>query len=379
MAHRIFIVGTGRVGNALIEQIYERGDNNPSLHQNPTEIVGVASSRSFLYSPRGLEEDTVRGFAEKRITGEPMVPFAELPGVLRGGDRVTFVDLTAESDALALHTRVIADTQHAVVTANKAPLVVADIETFDMLIRDPARYGYRCSVMAGADALYRLREYRDMNERIVSMKGSFSGTLGFITTELEKGRPFSEILQEAMRKGYTEPDPLIDLSGEDVARKLEILARTAGFNVVLGDIRREAFIEPGLVHVDKSGQLRANSGNDGFKDVDNGFKRKVERAAKSDNVLRYVASYRRNGEGLGGPSFSVKLDPVLRSSKLGQQAGLENLIVLQIEGARIAGTTEREVLTYSYSAPGAGTYVTAKNIRMDLLDQIPNRAITRRA
>ena len=56
-----------------------------------------------------------------------------------------------------------------------------------------------------------------------------SGTLGFLLTEIGRGRPFSEALRRAMEKGYTEPDPRDDLSGADVGRKALILGRLLGF------------------------------------------------------------------------------------------------------------------------------------------------------
>ena len=76
------------------------------------------------------------------------------------------------------------------------------------------------------DTYYKLYESGDRVQRI---QGSTSGTLGFLLTEVGGGRPFSDALRAAMAKGYTEPDPREDLSGQDVARKALILGRLLGF------------------------------------------------------------------------------------------------------------------------------------------------------
>src|SRR6185503_17098338 len=94
---------------------------------------------------------------------------------------------------------------------------------------------YRCSVMAGADAVPFLRDLHDIGDAPSLIQGCFSGTLGYITSMLETGMPFSKILGQALAEGYTEPDPRDDLNGLDVARKLTVLARTAGHPVNLQD------------------------------------------------------------------------------------------------------------------------------------------------
>ena len=244
MTATLFIVGaTGRVGNGLVSQIFDKGDDNAAIHKNPTNIVGVASSKSFLYDPGGLSESSVREFSAKKVTGTLYQRPTDLLELLRGSkESVSIVDATSAEGMLELHKKAIFETGHRIVTANKLPLTASDYDTFKRLIRETQRYGYRCSVMAGAEAVDKIRDLRDLGDYPSAIIGSFSGTLGYIATELEKGRRISEIVTEAMEKGYTEPNPATDLSGRDAASKILILARTAGARIDMSDVKLNPFI-----------------------------------------------------------------------------------------------------------------------------------------
>jgi len=48
--------------------------------------------------------------------------------------------------------------------------------------------------------------------------------LSYIFNNFEGTRTFSNVVAEAKEAGYTEPDPRDDLSGTDVARKVELIS-----------------------------------------------------------------------------------------------------------------------------------------------------------
>ncbi|OVE74478.1 hypothetical protein BVX95_02420 [archaeon D22] len=352
MAQKIFIIGaTGKVGRTLVNQIIDNGDMDKK-HENPTVVVGVASSKEYLYDAKGLMEEDMKLFASREKSG---TPYTELRQLADLDDEVVFVDTTAEK--FDFHSYIINKTNHSIVTANKNPLCFCSFDEFKKLTSDFSRYGYRCSVMAGAEAVSFIQDLTDVNDSPLSIRGCFSGTIGFITSELDKGRDFSQIVREAYEKGYTEPHPKDDLNGLDVARKLLILARTAGLDVDLEDIELEPLVDSKYFDLETEEFLNKIS------EVDEIYAKKVSKAKDNGSVLRYVAEIDENKK------LKVSLKEVKESSPLGSLSGTSNKIVV------VTTVGYPEGSAYSIQSPGAGLEVTAQNVRRDLLYRLKQRKL----
>ncbi len=365
MIQDVYIIGaTGKVGSTLIKQVIEKGDTDASRHANPTRIVGLASSTHTLYLPEGISTERTYAFVNRNYDGARRYQhpneFLWMVDQYRSNrSTLVFVDATAVDEPMTeFHIYVTGQTTHGLVTANKIPLASHDHSTFQRLTRYPRRYGYRCSVMAGAEAVPHLQDLRDLNDRLYSIEGCFSGTLGFISSELTNSR-LSEIVREARDRGYTEPHPRDDLSGLDVAKKLVILARTAGYGVSIEDVNVKPFIPQELL---LEGDV--NRFLDSLTMLDTEFATRMDYAQANGHTLRYVARMIVKN---GTPELEVSLQEVPKESQLGRLEGRENKIII---------VSEAYPNGYKVEASGAGLDITATNIRRDLLYLLPERIKT---
>ncbi len=367
MIQDVFILGaTGNVGSELIKQIYEKGDTDSSIHHNPTRVVGLASSRNFLFSPNGFSYDVSRSFANKELRSSGYKSLDEILGVVKGcyngnGKHLVFVDVTAVKDEMKdFHLNVMENTNHGLVTANKNPLALYDRDVFNKLASRIHRYGYSCSVMAGAGAVQFLQDARDLRDKPVLIEGCFSGTLGYLCSGLEEGQTLYDVVCDAKEKGYTEPHPRDDLNGLDVARKLLILARTAGYDVDLCDIQVHPFIPEDFLHIDNVEEFLKS-----LHSLNGDYNKMFLDARERGNVLKYVASMKKKNNCMV-PSLEVALKEVPKDSSLGSLVGTANKIA-------IVNEAYPENNPFIIEAPGAGLAVTAQNVRRNLLQLLEDR------
>lgn len=186
----------------------------------------------------------------------------------------------------------------------------------------------------------------DAGDTVHRIEGCTSGTLGFILTELGRGKSFSDAVRRAMALGYTEPDPRDDLSGMDVARKAIILARLMGFRGELGDISIESLVPEHARTWPKEEFLRR------LNEFDADWAERVDDAKRRGLVLRYVAAATRQ-------RVTVGLRAVPLSSPFAGLRGTDNQVVFTTARYR-----ENPLVI---SGPGAGPAVTAAGVLNDVL------------
>ncbi len=221
-ARRLALLGTGTVGTAFVQRyqsLQARGVALPAF----SWLANSRTARACAHAP-----DHELQQANLAARGMPALqPWAEAEGLQRGD---VVVDATASDDVANWHEHWLARGVH-VVTANKlgqgAQLARAQAITEGRL-GGGAQYGDSATVGAGLPLLSSLRALVAGGDRIHRVEGVLSGSLAWLFHHYDGQRAFSAWVREAANAGYTEPDPRVDLSGEDVRRKLLILARASG-------------------------------------------------------------------------------------------------------------------------------------------------------
>ncbi len=336
---RIALLGTGVVGSAFVARwlrLRERGLPLP-------EIAWLSNSRIALecggdaVSAFDLARAAPASFAKAGIEGT----------LLCAGDIV--VDATA-SDAVAdRHPHWLARGIH-VVTANKLGCGAAWVRA--QAIRaaceaSGAHYGDSATVGAGLPLLRSIRELVRGGDRIHRVEGVLSGSLAWLFNHYDGMRSFSGFVREAKAAGYTEPDPRIDLSGEDVRRKLLILARAAGLPLQAEDVRVESLVPASLAALPYA-EIDAELGQ-----LDASLDKRLREARAKGRKLRFLGRF--DGDG----SASVGLQSLPADHPLCGGGGTDN---------RVAIFSDRyDVQPLVIQGPGAGAEVTAAALLDDVL------------
>lgn len=365
MRQNVALIGaSGKVGRTLLTQI--AGHDVPELqrHVNPTVVVALANSSGFVVQEGGFSVEILREVAARREA------LAELIGRMNPGSRpemlldtmlsrgfdgdLVFVDTTADANRGDLHLRILEKTRNRIVTANKEPLSSGEISTYHRLTRDPTRYKYSATAMAGLGAIPWIAERATIDDKIHTINASLSGTLGFIAHQLTQGVPLSQAIRQAQELGYTEPDFRDDLNGRDVARKLVILGREAGLKITMRDIEAERFIPDQYFDIRDTQEqcLEAIA-----QSCDAEMAQRYAEAATRGQTLKYLASLVTNGE---KPKLKVGFVEVPLDSAFGHLAGTDNRIEVVTDIYGSSGPWKQE-------GPGAGLEHTASVIRRDLL------------
>ena len=348
----VIILGVGRVGGELVAQIQSLSSREaPRLR-----IIGLIDRSGYLYNRRGLSERQLASALREKQSGGEL-------GQVAGGKRATadaavafmtshamirpvLVDVASGDTSAALTTAL--DHGLDLVLANKVPLASSFAISKRILdARDKGRRVlHEATVGAGLPVIDTLQQLVASGDRVEAIDCSPSGTMGFVFSELGRGRAFSDVVRQAMSLGYTEPDPRDDLSGIDVARKGLILSRMLGYAGEMHDVEIESLIPDALRDVSRDEFLSA------LPEVDPSWAAAVEDARASNAVLRYRVRVTRAGVRAG-------LARVQLGSPLASLDGTDNLFVFMTKRYRL-----RPLVV---SGPGAGAVVTAAGVLGDVL------------
>ena len=173
-----------------------------------------------------------------------------------------------------------------------------------------------------------------------------SGTLNFVFNNYDGARKFAEVVRQAQEEGYTEPDPRLDLSGTDVARKILILAREAGHRIEMDDIANAAFLPEACM---------AGSVDDFYVEMERQephFRKLLDYANAQGLTLKYIASF-------DDGKASVGLQSIGPNHNFANLSGKDNAVLFY--------TNRYSEQPLVIKGAGAGADVTAAGVFADII------------
>ena len=207
-------------------------------------------------------------------------------------------------------------------------------------------FRYETTVGAGLPVISTIQDLQKSGDTIRKISGVVSGTMTYLFNQLEQGVSFSKAITDAREKGYAEPDPRDDLSGEDVARKFLTLARTLGLKIEREELQVESLIPAELRDVNRQTFLERLS------EYDQEWFQRIKEAKDNNKTLRYTGRL-MDGE------ITIGIESVAVDSPLGQLKGTDNLIQLY--------SSYYETTPLVIQGAGAGKEVTAGGVLSDIL------------
>lgn len=343
----LMLFGKGNIGARWLE-LFAREQKNISARSGfEFVLAGVVDSRRSLLSYDGLDASRMLAFYDdeaKEQDEESLFLWMRAHPF----DDLVVLDVTA-SESLAEQYLDFASYGFHVISANK--LAGASSSNNYRQIRDAfAKTGrhwlYNATVGAGLPVNHTVRDLRDSGDSILAISGIFSGTLSWLFLQFDGTVPFTELVDQAWQQGLTEPDPRVDLSGQDVMRKLVILAREAGYDIEPNQVRVESLVPAGA-DVGSVDQFFENG-----EALNQQMIQRLEAANEMGLVLRYVARFDANGKA------RVGVEAVRADHPLASLLPCDNVFAIESRWYRDNPLVIR--------GPGAGRDVTAGAIQSDL-------------
>lgn len=344
---QIFAFGAGNIGGRMLDQICNQ---QAALKEQGVDIqvMAISTIDGLMMDENGIDLSTWR---EKAKNMPMKTSVDEILNFVREKKPLNpvFVDCTASYDLPERYLDIL-NAGMSIATPNKRANSMS--MEFYKALRTTAnkkrrRFLYETNVGAGLPIIDTLQNLFKSGDNLTEFTGIMSGSLSYIFGCLDEDVPFSKAVLEAKEKRYTEPDPRDDLNGMDVARKALIIAREAGYELELDDIKiAKVFPE----NFDTSGSAEEFLAR--LPQIDEYFKEKMASLKKQNKVLRMGAHIKDGKCSVG--MFEVGPDDPLYAVKGG-------------ENAFVFYTRRYQPIPLTVRGYGAGAGVTAAGVFGDIL------------
>jgi len=343
----LFVMGVGNVGEKFISQINQQKKFLKENLKINLRVVAVSNSRKMYFDEEGITLKEWQSLLETGETADKETFIARVKALnLRNS---IFVDITANEGVSQTYNQYLKQ-NIAVVTCNKIACSSAynNYSSLKQLSRKyNAPFLFETNVGAGLPIIDTLKHLIASGDKVNKIQAVLSGSLNFIFNNFDENNSFHDVVKEAGVQGFTEPDPKIDLSGVDVARKILILIRESGYKMEIEDIQNNSFLPVKCIETTNNDDffksLMANASH---------FENLLAEAKAKDSRLKFVATFENGKAGVG-------LEFIPKESPFYNLEGKDNIVQFY---------TDRYVdQPLLIKGAGAGAAVTASGIFADVI------------
>lgn len=345
----LFLLGAGNVGATLIQQIAIAQRSFLEAGNLDIKVCGIANSKKMLLDPNGIDLSAWMPSLQEKGRARSLSEWRSEIKAFNLRNSI-LIDVTAAEEVSEIYPDMLASSVH-VVTANKiaasAPYKVYK-HMKELALTHNVKFLNETNVGAGLPVIKTIRDLVLTGDRIHRIEAVLSGSLNYIFDRVgSDGCMFSVAVTEAREKGYTEPNPALDLSGKDVMRKILILSREAGLELEMDDIENKPFLPSTTLATDDWNQLHKN-----LETLDDRFEGDRIKLAAQNKRWRYMAT-------LDQGKVSTGLEEIDSTHPAYHLKGTDNIILIWTDRY-----TQRPMVI---AGAGAGPDVTASGVLADVI------------
>jgi|TARA_B110000259_G_scaffold62259_1_gene73702 aspartokinase/homoserine dehydrogenase 1 len=282
----LFVTGVGNVGERFLAQLQQQKEFLKENLKLNIRVIGISNSRKMFFDTDGIN---LKSWKESLENGEPTT-LENFHKKVKASNHINsvFIDNTANQQVSEVYETYLRESI-SVVTCNKIACA-SSFDNYKTLKQVSRKYNasflFETNVGAGLPIIDTLRNLINSGDRVHKIQAVLSGSLNFVFNNFNENATFHDVVSAAQKEGYTEPDPTIDLSGVDVARKILILARESGYQMELEDIDNNSFLPQDSLYTKNNEDFYAS-----LTKNETHFQNIYKAASKKNCRLKYVAEF----------------------------------------------------------------------------------------